>query len=117
MLDAKPDGMAEGLVEVTLATGATGGAAVPPGYPPRLLPAFAINRDGRDQVLLSHTAGGDEAQLLVYTSLDDTLVRARVDGDAPLALGLDGEGKYADYYRDERGLISWLRGDRVDPNR
>jgi hypothetical protein len=116
MLDSRPDGLAVGLVEVTLATGATGSAPAPLGYPPRLLSAFDINRDGHEQVLLSHTAGGDEAQLLVYTWLDDTLVRARVDGHAPLALGLDGEGKYADYYTDDRGLISWLRGDRVDPN-
>jgi hypothetical protein len=115
LLDSKPDGLAVGLVDVTLATGATGSAPVPLGYPPHLLPAFDISGDGHEQVLLSFTAGGDEAQLLVYTWFSDSLVQAREDGHTPLALGLDGEGKYADYYRQDGLLYSWLRGDPVDP--
>jgi hypothetical protein len=105
-----------GTVEVTLATGATDAAPLPPSYTPKLLPALDINGDGHEQLMLSATAGGDEAQLLVYTWFDDGLVRAHADGTAPLALGLDGQGTYADYYRDDdRGLVSWLRGDPVDP--
>jgi hypothetical protein len=104
-----------GAVDVTLASGATASASWPTGYPPRLLPAFDINGDGHEQVLLSFTAGGDEAPMLVYTWLDDGLVRARIVGSAPLALGLDGEGTYTDYYTDVRGLHSWLRGEPVQP--
>lgn len=99
-------------LEVTLAAGGAGFAEVPPGYAD-LLPGFAINRDGQEQVLLSHTQGGDSASLLVYTWLDGSLVQARKDGKAPLALELDGQGTVADYVTDDRGLLSWLRLDRV----
>ncbi|HSE72399.1 MAG TPA: hypothetical protein VLA97_16655, partial [Nocardioidaceae bacterium] len=109
-----PDEPATGTVEVTLASGATGAAEMPFGYPPRLLPAFDVNGDGREQVLMSHTAGGDSAQLLVYTWHEDGLVQAEVEGDAPLALELDGQGTVAHYYVDDRGLFSWRRLDPVD---
>ena len=108
-------GGSAGVVEVTSASGTTASASWPTGYPPRLLPAFDINDDGHEQVLLSFTAGGDEAPMLVYAWLDGGLVRADTAGSAPLALGLDGEGTYTDYYTDVRGLHSWLRGEPVQP--
>jgi hypothetical protein len=105
-----------GMVEATLAAGGTSTAPLPPGYTPRLLAPLDLNGDGQEQVLLSYTAGGDEAPLLVYTWYDGGLVRARHGGSAPLALGLDGEGTYADYYRDDGGvLVSWLRDYPVKP--
>ena len=115
MLDSAQEEPAAGVVEVSLAAGGTVSAEVPLGYP-RLLPAFDINGDGHDQVLLSHTAGGDSAQLLVYTWYDGGLVPARTDGDAPLALDLDGQGRVDHYYTDDRGLFSWRRLDPVDPS-
>jgi hypothetical protein len=116
IVTARRGGGSEGVVEVTLASGETGSASWPVGYPPRLLPAFSINRDDRWQVLLRHTAGGDEAQVLIYSWADGAgLVRARVASQAPLALGLDGQGTYTDYYTDAFGLHSWLRGEPVKP--
>ncbi len=106
---------AEGAVEVSLANGATGVAALPFGYPPDLLPAFDINGDGREQLLMRHSEGGDLARLLVYTWHEGGLVRAQGPRDAPLALELDGQGKAADHYTDEGRLFSWLRLDPVDP--
>lgn len=114
MLDSTQEEPSAGVVEVSLAAGGTGSAEVPLGYP-SLLPAFDINGDGHDQVLLSHTAGGDSAQLLVYTWYDGGLVLARVDGDAPLALDLDGQGRVNHYYTDDNGLFSWRRLAPVDP--
>lgn len=111
-----PDEPGDGLVEVSLATGGTGTAEMPFGYPPTLLPALDINGDGREQVLLSHTAGGDEAQLLVYTWHEGGLIRVRPDRDVPLALALDGQGRVTDYHADDRGLVSWRRLDPVDPS-
>ena len=103
----------DGFVEVSLATGATGVAEVPFGYPGPLKPAFDINGDGREQVLLSHTEGGDAAVLLVYTWHEGGLVLTRREGDAPLATALDGQGAAAGYYTGDRGLISWSRLDPV----
>src|SRR5512139_2143900 len=108
-----PENPSDGFVEVSLATGATGVAEVPFGYPGPLKPAFDINDDGREQVLLSHTEGGDAASLLVYTWQDGGLVLARRQGDAPLAVALDGQGAAAGYYTDDRGLTSWSRLDPV----
>jgi hypothetical protein len=108
-----PDEPGAGAVEVSLASGARGAAEVPFGYPPDLLPAFDINGDGREQVLLSHTAGGDSAQLLVYTWHEGGLVRAVPDGRVPIALDLDGQGRVNHYYVDDRGLFSWQRLDPV----
>ncbi len=108
-----PNGGMGGTVEVSLASGETGSAAVPQDYYVSLKPAYDINQDGRQQVLVS-ASGGDEAALIVYTWYDEGLVRA-ASGQAPLALGLDGQGKYAHYYTDDRGLISWLRQDLVGP--
>jgi hypothetical protein len=104
-----PEDPAEGSVEVTLASGGTGVAAVPFGYP-GLKPAFDINGDGREQVLLSHTEGGDAAQLLVYTWHEGGLVLTQQEGKAPL--GFEEGGTYvAGYYTDDRGLISWESRD------
>lgn len=111
---ANPDDPAEGSVEVTLAAGGTSVAEVPFGYPGPLKPAFDINGDGREQVLLSHTEGGDAAPLLVYTWQESGLVLTRREGDAPLAMALDGQGKAAGYYTDDRGLISWSRLNPVN---
>ncbi len=106
---------ADGAVEVSLATGVTSAAALPFGYPPDLLPAFDINGDGREQLLMRHSEGGDSAKLLVYTWHEGGLVRAEGPRNAPLALELDGQGKVADHYTNDRGLFSWLRLDPVDP--
>lgn len=108
---------AESFVEVRLASGGTAHAPVPFGYAPTLLPAYDLGADFDEQVMLSHTAGGDEAQLLVYTWIPDAtgggeLVQARPDGDAPLARGLDGQGRYVDHFTDQRGLWSW---ERLEP--
>mgnify|MGYP006196211459 CR=1 FL=1 len=35
--------------------------------------------------------------------------------DVPLVLELDGEGKAAHYYTDDRGLFSWRRLDPLEP--
>ena len=99
-----PEDPAEGSVEVTLASGETSVAAVPFGYLGPLKPSLDVNGDGREQVLLSHTEGGDSAQLLVYTWHEDGLVLARQEGDAPLATVADG---VSGYYTDDRGLVSW----------
>jgi len=104
----------DGLVQVFLASGATGVAEVPFGYL-TLLPALDINGDGHEQVRLSHTEGGDSARLLVYTWHKDGLVRLEAPRDVPFALELDGEGKVAHYYADDRGFFSWLRLEPVDP--
>jgi hypothetical protein len=105
-----------GMVEATLASGATSTAPLPPGYTPRLLAPLDLNGNGHEEVLLSFTAGGDEAPLLVYTWYDGGLVRAGHSDTAPLALGLDGQGTYADYYREgQQGLVSWLRSYRIGP--
>lgn len=109
------DEPAEGSVAVSLAAGGTGVAAVPFGYAPELLPAVDVNGDGREQVLLRHTEGGDSASLLVYTWHEGALVPARIVGHAPLMLELDGRGKVVDHYVDARGLFSWRRLDPVDP--
>lgn len=103
----------DGFVEVTLAAGATSVAEMPFGYPGPLKPPFDINGDGREQVMLSHTQGGDSAALLVYSWYDGELVLTRTTGNAPLALELDGEGTVVHYYTDDRGLISWIRRDPV----
>ncbi len=108
-----PNGGMGGTIEVSLASGETGSAAAPPNYYLDLLPAFDINRDGRQQVLVS-ASGGDEAARIVFNWYDGGLVRAEIVGKAPLALGLDGQGRYADYYTDDRGLFSWLRQDAID---
>jgi hypothetical protein len=108
-----PRGTFGGWVEVTVASGETGAAPWPDGYTPDLLRSFAIDGDGREQVLLSQS-GGDAAQLLVYTWIGDRLVHATKTSRAPLALEL-GEGKYADYYTDDGGLHSWLRGQPAKP--
>ncbi len=84
---------------------------MPFGYLGPLKPAFDVNGDGREQVLLSHTQGGDFAQLLVYTWHEDGLVLARQEGAAPLAT--EADGVVAGYYTDDRGLVSWLRRDPV----
>jgi hypothetical protein len=109
-----PDEVAAGSVEVTLATGVTSSAPVPDAYAPDVLRPYDMNGDGHDQVLLKHTAGGDTEPLLVYSWDDGRLVQLKQDPRPPLALGLDGEGRTADYYRDG-GLISWERLRPVDP--
>ena len=114
VVDDKVEAQATGAVEIYLATGETGAAALPVAYPPTLLPPYDINGDGQEQLLLTQTAGGDESSLLVYSWYDGELVQLRPEGDAPLALGLDGEGAYTHYYRDS-GLYSWLRLDPVEP--
>jgi hypothetical protein len=100
-----------GFVEASLAAGGTAVAEVPEGYP-GLEPAFDLNDDGREQVLLSYTQGGDSAQLLVYTWHDGGLVLAQKEGDAPLGWE-EFEGQMVGYYTDDRGLVSWLRGKSV----
>ena len=105
----------DGVVQVSLASGATGVAEVPFGYQGPLLPAYDIDGDGREQVLLSHTQGGDSAQLFVFTWHEDGLVRLEAPRDVPLVLELDGEGKAAHYYTDDRGLFSWRRLDPLEP--
>ena len=116
LLDAHTeDEPGDGFVEVSLASGAMGAAEVPFGYPGPLGPPVDINGDGRKQVLLSHTGGGDSAQLLVYTWHEGGLVLARTDGHVPLALDLDGQGRVNHYYADNRGLFSWQRLDPVGP--
>jgi len=105
LLDSpSPDEPGDGFVEVTLAAGRTSVAEMPFGYP-GLRPPFDINGDGREQVLLRHTQGGDFAQLLVYTWHEDGLVLARQEGAAPLATEADG---VSGHYTDDRGLVSWL---------
>jgi hypothetical protein len=105
----------DGVIEVSLASGETGVAEVPFGYQGPLLPPFDVGGDGREQVLLSHTQGGDSAQLFVFTWHEDGLVRLEAPRNAPLVLELDGEGKAAHYYTDGRGLFSWLRLDPLEP--
>lgn len=110
LLDSpSPDEPGDGFVAVTLAAGGTSVAEMPFGYP-GLKPAFDINGDGREQVLLSNTQGGDFSQVLVYTWHEDGLVLARQEGAAPLATEADG---VSGYYTDDRGLVSWLSRDEA----
>lgn len=108
-----PEEPGEGTLSVDLGSGSGGGTYVPFGYLRPLEPPLDLNGDGREQVLLQHTAGGDSAQLLVFTWHEGGIVQAQYDGDAFLGLELDGSGKVADYYVDEGALYSWLRGEPV----
>jgi hypothetical protein len=113
----RDDDPANGSVEVVLADGATLSASVPVGYFSKLQPPVDINGDGRDQVLLDFTAGGDSAPLLIYGLHDGRLVQLRADVDVPLGLGMDGPITGSDYYVDATRLYSWLRTDPFEAGR
>jgi hypothetical protein len=115
MLGSTRDGLDGGSVDVTLAAGGTSSTELPVGYlSDQLLPAYDINGDGHDQVLLK-LSGGDESSLLVYTWYDGSLVLAKTPRSAPLAVGSEDEhGLMYNYFFDD-GLFSWLRQDPVDP--
>lgn len=103
-----------GFVEVSLAAGGTGVAEAPFGYLGPVEPALDVNGDGRDQVLVGHTPGGDSSRLLVFTWHEDDLVLTTTEGKAPL--GSEESGNYvAGYYTQDRGLFSWSTRDLVGP--
>jgi hypothetical protein len=99
---------------VSLAGGGTSSVELPVGYlSDELLPAYDINHDGQDQVMLT-LSGGDNLSLLVYTWHDGQLLQARIPAYAPLALGSEDEhGLNYNYFFDDAGLFSWLRQDPV----
>lgn len=116
MLGSTPEGLFGGSVDVSLAGGGTSSAALPVGYlSEQLLPAYDINHDGHDQVMLT-LSGGDEASLLVYTWYDGQLILAPTEGSAPLAVGSEDEHGLMTNYFFDNGLFSWLRQDPVDPS-
>lgn len=109
------DEPAEGTLETRLGSGEVRTADVPIGYAPDALTAAPIDDAGRrEYVLLEHTQGGDSAQLLVYGWVGDALVQLRAPRRVPLMLELDGEGRVADWFVGDRGLVSWLRREPVD---
>lgn len=112
LLDDTAEGV--GVVEVRLAEGGTLVADIPIGYASQLEPPLDLNGDGREQVLLPFTQGGDFQQLLVYTWFENRLVLAEPEGRSGPGLGLDGSGRTDDYYVTAGGLSSWTRGDPVD---
>lgn len=114
LLDDTPEGVQVGVVAVGLAAGGTVTADVPLGYSSQLEPPLDLNGDGRQQVLLPFTQGGDSQQLLVYTWFEDGLVLAEPVGRSGPGLGLDGRGRVDDHYAAEGGLYSWIRGEPVD---
>lgn len=114
LLDDTPEGVQVGVVEVRLAAGGTITADVPIGYSSQLEPPLDLTGDGRQQVLLPFTQGGDFQRLLVFTWFEDRLVLAEPVGPSGPGLGLDGSGRTDDYYAAEGGLYSWIRGEPVD---
>ena len=105
---------AAGAVEVVLVGGERATAVVPFGYFDLREP-LDINRDGQEQVLLTHTQGGDAAVLLAYAWQDGSLIALRGDPDAPLGLENNDSYRSVDVYVDDGRLFSWARRDPLDP--